>query len=255
MNLIDSHAHLYLDEFGADISVIMERAVKEGVSKIYLPAIDHSVIDQMLALETGYPEICHPMIGVHPCSVKEDFIKELQIAEDWLKKRRFSGIGEVGLDFYWDTTFIDQQYEAFEQQINWGKDLGLPIIIHSRQAGNECLGLIKKHQDGNLKGIFHCFSGDATLGKGIIDSGFLLGIGGVITYKNSGVAESLKEIPLEYMVLETDAPYLTPVPFRGKRNESSYLKYIVQKLAEVKGVSVEEVAAITTANAQKIFGQ
>lgn len=255
MELIDTHAHLYLDEFLGDRAALMQRASEEGVSRIYLPAIDRSEWGNMLSMEEAYPGKCYAMIGLHPCSVKHDFEQELVFLESWLNRRRFAGIGETGLDFYWDKTYVDQQYQAFERQIEWGKTLRLPVIIHSRQSGIECLDLVKKHQDGRLTGIFHCFSGEASLAKGIIDAGFYLGIGGVITYKNAGLAEALKDIPLEYMVLETDAPYLSPVPFRGKRNESSFLKYIVQKLAEVKGVTIEEVASITTANAEKIFGE
>ena len=254
MILIDTHAHLYLEDFRQDISDVIDKARMEGVEKIYLPAIDSACFDSMIALEAAFPGRCHAMIGLHPCSVNADFAGELDSAAGWLKKRAFSGIGEVGLDFYWDKTFIKEQYTAFETQLEWGKDWNLPVIIHSREAGKECLELVKKHQDGRLKGIFHCFSGDAGLATGIIEAGFYLGIGGVVTYKNAGLAEALKDIPLEHMVLETDAPYLSPVPFRGKRNESSYLKYVVQKLAEVKGVTVEEVAELTTANAQKIFG-
>ena len=255
MVLIDTHAHLYLEEFKSDRAAIMQRAAGEGVDKIYLPAIDRDELDNMLSLEQEFPDRCYPMIGLHPCSVKSDFQLELEFMEGLLGNRRFAGIGETGLDFYWDKTYVEQQYQAFETQIGWGKSMQLPVIIHSRQSGDECLELVKKHQDGRLKGIFHCFSGHAALAKGIIDAGFYLGIGGVITYKNAGLAEALKDIPLAHMVLETDAPYLTPVPFRGKRNESSYLKYIVQKLSEVKGVPIEEVAAITTANAEKIFGE
>ncbi len=255
MNVTDTHAHIYLPEFKNDLSSVIHRAAVEGVGKIFMPSIDSSVIEDMLKVEEEYAGTCIAMMGLHPCSVKENYQEELAIAESWLKKRQFSGIGEVGLDFYWDKSFIEQQYQAFETQIHWGIELDLPVIIHSREAGKECLETVMKHQDGRLKGIFHCFSGEESLAKGIIDAGFYLGIGGVLTYKNSGLAGALKDIPLEYMVLETDAPYLTPVPFRGKRNESSYLKYVVEKLAEVKGVKPEEVAEMTSANAQKIFGQ
>jgi TatD DNase family protein len=255
MKLVDTHAHLYLEEFKAEIAAIIERASGEGVGKIYLPAIDRGELDNMYLLEQQFPNICFPMVGLHPCSVKPGFEEELKFMEALLAQRRFAGIGETGLDFYWDKTYVEQQVKAFETQIRWGKLMQLPVIIHSRQSGSECLELVKKHQDGSLSGIFHCFSGDEALAKGIIATGFYLGIGGVITYKNAGLAEALKDISLDYMVLETDAPYLTPVPFRGKRNESSYLKYIVKKLAEIKGVSEEEVAARTTANAEKIFGE
>jgi TatD DNase family protein len=178
----------------------------------------------------------------------------LKVVKDWLSKRKFAAIGEIGLDFYWDKTFVRQQHEAFHQQVEWALHYDLPIVIHSRDSTNECIDVVRQHQKGKLKGIFHCFGGDYESAMRVIDAGFYLGIGGVLTYKNSGLAAVLEKIPLEHMVLETDAPYLTPVPFRGKRNESSYLKYIVEKLALVKGVSVEEVADITSSNAEKIFG-
>jgi TatD DNase family protein len=253
MTLIDTHAHIYLPEFRNDMNSVMERAGTEGVTKVFMPAIDSYVIDDMLKTEADFPEVCFAMMGLHPCSVKDGFKSELDLVLQWLEKRRFAAVGEIGLDFYWDKTHVQEQYTAFETQIRWALEFDLPIVIHSRDSGNECLETVKKFQDGRLKGIFHCFSGQADLAKGIIDAGFYLGIGGVITYKNAGLAEALKEVALDRMVLETDAPYLTPVPFRGKRNESSYLKYVVEKLAMVKEVSVEEVAAVTTANAEKIF--
>jgi TatD DNase family protein len=255
MKLIDTHAHIYLQDFRSDVSAIMERAAGSGVEKIYLPAIDSAHHQEMIEMETAFPGRCLAMMGLHPCSVKADYNEELRLVEEWLEKRPFAAIGEVGLDFYWDKTFIAQQYDAFDRQLQMAKALNLPVIIHSRESGNECLELVKKHQDGKVKGIFHCFSGDASLAKGMVDTGFYLGIGGVVTYKNAGLSEALKDISLEHMVLETDAPYLTPVPFRGKRNESSYLKYIAEKLALIKGVAVEEVAAVTTRNAENIFGQ
>ncbi len=194
------------------------------------------------------------MMGLHPCSVKENYKEELHIVAEWLDKRPFAAVGEIGLDFYWDKTFADQQYHAFKDQMEWALQYNLPIVIHSRNAMQETIETVKSFAERGLRGIFHCFSGNAVDATRIIELGFLLGIGGVVTYKNAGLAEALENISLEHLVLETDAPYLTPVPFRGKRNESSYLQYIAQKLAEVKKVSVEEVAEITTKNAEKIFG-
>ena len=254
MRLIDTHCHLYLKEFAGDIGEIIQRAEKEGVEKFYLPAIDSSVLDDLLALEDQFPDKCIGMIGLHPCSVKDNYKDELRLVEEWLDRRSFAGIGEIGLDFHWDRTFEKQQYEVFHRQIEWALGKDWPIVIHSREAMAESIGVVREHQNGRLKGIFHCFTGDAGSAKEITDAGLYLGIGGVLTYKNSGLAETLKHIDLEYMVLETDAPYLSPIPFRGKRNESSYLTWVVARLAEVKGVTAEEVARVTTANAQKIFG-
>lgn len=252
--VIDTHCHLYTPEFQTDIHDVIERAKKEGVHSFYLPAIDSSTLKPMLDLESAYPGKCHAMIGLHPCSVKEDYEKELQIVEDLLKERDFAGIGETGLDYYWDLTFKEQQIDAFDRQIGWSKEYGLPIIIHSRNSTDDCISLIEKSQNGRLKGIFHCFSGSAEQASRIIGLGFYVGIGGVLTYKNAGLAEVIKDVSPDYIVLETDAPYLSPVPFRGKRNESSYLKYIVQKLAEITRISEEELARVTTQNARKVFG-
>ena len=194
------------------------------------------------------------MMGLHPCYVKENVQLELDHVKAWLDKRPFVAVGEIGLDFYWDKTFEKQQYEAFDTQMQWALDKNIPIVIHTRNAMQETINRVKPFAQKGLKGIFHCFSGSAESAKQVIDLGFYLGIGGVITYKNAGLPEVLAQIDLAHLVLETDAPYLTPVPFRGKRNESSYLSYIVAALAAAKNTSIEEVAAITTANAQKIFG-
>jgi len=254
MTLIDSHCHLYLEDFKEDIDNIMHRAEVQGVKKFYMPAIDSNETTRLLSLEKKFPGKCFSMMGLHPCSVKENYKEELRSVEQWLAKRKFAAVGETGLDFYWDKTFIAEQYEALRMQIEWGIHYDLPIVLHTRNAMQETIDVIKEFVPKGARGIFHCFGGTYEQAKDIIDSGFYLGIGGVITYKNAGLAELMSKIDLQYVVLETDAPYLTPVPFRGKRNESSYLKYIVEKLAEVKNISVEEVAKITTANAEKIFG-
>ena len=253
MTLIDTHCHLYLTDFEADRQQVIDRAVADGVEKMYLPAIDSTEFERLLMLEKAFPGRCIPMMGLHPCSVKGNYEDELRLVKDQLRVRRFAAVGEIGLDFYWDVSFTEQQYDAFRRQVDWAGELKLPVVIHSRNSLDECIGVIKEKQNGELTGIFHCFSGSVEQGRKIIDLGFYLGIGGVVTYKNSGLAEVVKNLPLQSMVLETDAPYLTPAPFRGKRNESSYIKYVAQKLAEVKGVSVEEVAAVTTANAENIF--
>ncbi|MEO6454297.1 MAG: TatD family hydrolase [Ginsengibacter sp.] len=253
MKLIDTHTHLYLEDFTSDIDQIILRAFNEGVDKFYLPSICSKEIDAMLQLENKYPGKCFAMMGLHPTSVKENYKNELMIVNDWLQKRKFAAIGETGLDFFWDKTFTHQQYESFNQQLEWSLQYNLPVVIHTREAMQETIDVVKKFSSKKLRGIFHCFNGNYKNAGDVINAGFLLGIGGLITYKNAGVAETIKEIDLAYIVVETDAPYLSPVPFRGKRNESSYLKYIIKKLAEIKNIEEEEVAAITTANAEKLF--
>jgi len=253
--IIDTHTHLYLNDFAGDIDAVIKRAGDEGVEKFYLPAIDSTETENIFALEKKYPGKCFAMMGLHPCSVKENYKEELEMVYHWLQQRKFAAIGEIGLDLYWDKTFIDQQYESFHRQIEWALQFDLPVVLHTREAVQQSIDVIKEYAGKNLRGIFHCFGGTLRNALDIIGTGFYLGIGGVITYKNSGLAEVIKEIDIKNIVLETDAPYLTPVPFRGKRNESSYLKYVVQKIAEVKNIAVEEVAEITTNNAEKVFGK
>ena len=254
MILIDTHCHLYAEEFKEDADAVIARAKAQGVSKFYLPGIDSTEIAGMLALEQNYPGTCIAMMGLHPCYVKENYRQELEIVKDWLDKRPFAAVGEIGLDYYWDTSFKEQQQESFRLQMDWALEKGMPIVIHTRNAMQETIELVKPYAARGLKGIFHCFSGSNESAVQITQMGFLLGIGGVITYKNAGLGEVLANIELEHLVLETDAPYLTPVPFRGKRNESSYLTYILAKLSEVKQLPEAEIAAITTANAEKLFG-
>lgn len=253
MKLIDTHCHLYAEEFVEDIEIIIKNATLEGVQKFYLPGIDSKSIDAMFTLEKQFPGKCIAMMGLHPCYVKKNYKDELAIVQQWLAKRQFAAIGEIGLDFYWDKNFVQEQYEAFRTQIELAIAYNNPIVIHTRNSMQETINLVKEYVPKGIKGIFHCFSGSNESAKEIIDAGFYLGIGGVLTYKNAGLSEVLLNIDLQHIVLETDAPYLTPVPFRGKRNESSYLKYIVAKLASIKQIPAEEVAAITTANAEKIF--
>lgn len=252
--ITDTHTHLYLPEFKQDINEVIERAAVENITRFYLPNIDSEVVDDMLALEKIFPGKCFPMMGLHPCSVKENYKAELNLVEEWLGKRRFVAIGEIGLDYYWDITFKEQQLEAFQLQIDWALKYNIPIVIHSRNSLKDCIHIVKQKQSGKLRGIFHCFSGNAEEAKKISDLNFLMGIGGVITYKNSSLADVVAGIDLKHLVLETDAPYLTPVPFRGKRNEPSYLKYVVEKIALVKNIPVEEVATVTTQNAKNLFG-
>lgn len=254
MILIDTHSHIYLSEFSSDYDEIIQKAEKEGVKKILLPAIDSSTHSEMLELEKKTKGTCFAMMGLHPCSVKEDFKAELKIAREYLEKRKFVAIGETGLDFYWDKTFTDQQYSSFHEQASWAKEFDIPLVIHSRHSIDECIEVVQQQQDGKLKGVFHCFSGNEEQAKKIIDLGFCMGIGGVVTFKNSGLDKVISIVDLKYVVLETDAPYLAPVPYRGKRNEPAYLKYVVNKISEIKNISTEEVAAATTANAKNLFG-
>jgi TatD DNase family protein len=251
--LIDTHCHLYLPEFGDDRAEMIGRAQKEGVRKFLLPAIDSGTHEQMLELETGYPGACLAMMGVHPCSIRENYKEQLEIAQSYFQKRAFIAVGEIGLDFYWDKTYTDQQYEAFHEQIGWAIQYKIPIVIHSRESIDECIGVVKQYEGKGLRGVFHCFSGDIRQAEAIIALGFNLGIGGVVTFKNSGLDRVMEQVSMEKVVLETDSPYLAPVPFRGKRNESSYLKYVVEKLAVIKGVAEEEIKSVTTRNAMKLF--
>jgi len=255
MIFIDTHCHLYLPEFDTDRNSMLQRARDKGVSKFYLPGIDSTVVESMLKMEADFPEQCFPMMGLHPCSVKENYQEEIDLIEQWLDKRKFVAIGEIGLDFYWDKTFARQQYDAFNIQMSLAMKHHLPIVIHSRDAMQECIKEVQPYAAKGLRGVFHCFGDSIDLANQITSMGFYLGIGGVITYKKSGLAEVLQHVSLEHIVLETDAPYLTPVPFRGKRNESSFISYVAEKIAEVKGITVEKVAAITSENAAKLFGQ
>lgn len=253
MIIIDTHCHLYSEEYQEDIAAVISNAQNEGVQQFYLPNIDSASIDLMLHLEMTYPGICIAMMGLHPCAVKENYKQELNIIEQWMQKRKFAAIGEIGLDFYWDRTFEKQQFDAFRYQIELAIQYHLPIVIHSRASMSACIDVVSEFSGRGLTGIFHCFGGTQEEAEKIIALGFYLGIGGVLTFKKSGLADTLKNIDLKHIVLETDAPYLAPVPKRGKRNESAYLKYIVAALATIKNCSSEEVAEITTTNARLIY--
>jgi len=253
MKLIDTHCHIYSIEFDSDRAAMLSRAEYEGIAKMLMPAIDISTHVQMLGLESEFPGKCLSMMGLHPCSIKENYKAELKIVEEYFQKRSFVAVGETGLDFYWDLTYTKEQYDVFQRQIELALQYDIPVVIHSRNSIDECIGMILKNQRGNLKGVFHCFSGTLEQALRIIDLNFYLGIGGVLTFKKSGLNTVLEQLALNRVVLETDSPYLAPVPFRGKRNECSYIKYVAEKLAEVKNMPVEEIAAITTANAEKLF--
>jgi len=249
----DTHAHIYLGDFDPDRSDMMERCRDNSVKKIFMPNIDHTSIDRMMEVEMKYAGHCISMMGLHPCSVKKDFEKELYQVEQWLSKRKFSAIGEMGTDLYWDKTFWEQQKEAFKVQVGWALKLELPIILHTRESIDETIELLQPYVSSRLTGIFHCFSGTLEQAQKITGMGFFLGIGGVATFKNGGLDAVLPELGIDKIVLETDSPYLAPVPFRGKRNEPSYIPIIAKKISELTKFPVEEVQSITNSNAEKVF--
>lgn len=253
LKMTDTHCHLYSTEFAADIDAVISRALNAGLVYFFMPAIDCTTHEVMLALEDRYPGKCFSMMGLHPCSVKSNYRDELMQVETWLKKRSFAAIGETGLDFYWDKTFVKEQYKALEVQAELAISYELPLILHTRNAMQETIDFIQQYRGSGLRGIFHCFGGTVAQAGQIAEAGFLMGIGGVVTYKKSGLDLVLKEIDLKHIVLETDAPYLSPVPYRGKRNESSYLGLVAQKIAAIKGIGMKELADITNANAKNIF--
>lgn len=253
MAFIDTHTHLYDERLITDDTQIT-RAIEAGVTRMYMPNCDSNTIVGMLYLADKFPDNCLPMMGLHPCYVKDNYKQELDIVKQWLGKRRFYAVGEIGLDYYWDVSWKKQQAEAFEAQIDLALQYNLPIVIHSRESTADCIDIVRRKQNGSLRGIFHCFSGTAGEAHEITALGLRLGIGGVVTYKTSTLPAIIKDISLQHIVLETDAPYLAPVPYRGKRNESSYIPVIAGKIAEIKGISVAEVATITTASANSVFG-
>jgi TatD DNase family protein len=248
--MIDTHAHIYLPEFDKDRPNVIDKAREAGITKILMPAIDSSTHPAMLKSEENYPE-CIPMIGLHPCSVKENYEEELEVIDKYIRQRSFIAIGEIGLDFYWDVSFREQQFDAFHRQIKLAIENNIPIAIHSRNAINECIEVVQQYP--GLRGVFHCFTGDVQQARQIIDCNFMLGIGGVVTFKNAGLDKVIKEIGMNNVILETDAPYLAPVPFRGKRNEPAYTKIVAEKLSDITGTSVEEIEKETTANATRLF--
>ena len=254
MEFIDTHTHLFVDQFNEDRHSVIQKAIDDGVSKMLLPNIDLESIDAMHDLVFEFPKNCFQMMGLHPCSVKDNWESELQVIKENLDKNQYCAVGEIGVDMYWDKSTKENQMKAFAQQIEWAKEKDLPVVIHVREAFEEAFEVVDALNDEKLSGVFHCFTGTAQQAQHIIDYGrFMLGIGGVVTFKNAGVDQIVKDIPLQHLVLETDSPYLAPVPFRGKRNESSYVTYVASKLAEVKGISIDEVAEVTTLNAKQMF--
>lgn len=253
VGFIDTHAHLYDDSFKMDIEHVVESALNNGVSLALMPNCDTATLDNMLRLEKKFPYFFRSMLGLHPTYVKEDFQEQLSKMESMLHEHPFCAIGECGLDYYWDKTFVDQQKEAFQIQINWAKKYDLPIVIHTRDSISEGINMIEKALDKTLKGVFHCFSGNKKEATQIVEMGFYLGIGGISTFKNGGLEDVIESTPLSALILETDAPYLAPTPYRGKRNESAYIPLIAARIAEIKNITVEEVAVVTTENAYKLF--
>jgi TatD DNase family protein len=255
IQLIETHAHIYDEVFDIDRPEMLQRAKEQGIEEIWMPNCNSETIESMMALATEHPHFCKAMIGLHPCYVKEDFEKELAIVEDWLSRETFIAIGEIGMDLYWDKTFVAQQEDAFLYQCRLAKKYNLWIDIHSRDAFDETVRLIEKNADPNLRGIFHCFTGTLADAQRAIDLGFKLGIGGVATFKNGGLDKVLPFVDIGHLVIETDSPYLAPVPYRGKRNEVSYTALVAQRIAELKGMTLEEVAQQTTQNARNLLAR
>lgn len=252
--MIDTHAHIYAEQFNEDIEHVLERAHEHGIEKIVMPNIDHASIEGMMELEEKHSGFCYSTMGLHPCSVNKDFEKELYLVEEWLNKRSFVAIGEMGTDLYWDKTYVDQQVEAFKIQCEWAKQFELPIIIHCRESLDMTINLVEGLKSDKLSGVFHCFNGSVEQAKRIKELGFHIGLGGVSTFKNAGMDKVIPDLDLGHVVLETDAPYLAPVPYRGKRNEPAYVKEIGQKVADYREMSLDQLDEVTTNNALKLFG-
>ena len=252
--LIDTHSHIYSTDFLHDLDEVIQRAYSNDVRKIILPNIDSSSVKNLLNLVDTYPHICIPLMGLHPTSVNHDYQEELQVVEYWVKKRKFYGIGEIGIDLYWDKSFLDEQTHAFRFQLDLARQNKLPVVIHVRDSFDEVYQVINEMNDDNLTGIFHSFSGTVEQARMVVDLGFKIGVNGIVTFKKSGLDDVIRQIDPSHLVIETDSPYLTPAPFRGKRNESSYLVYIAQKIADLHHMTVGDIAKITTENARKLFG-
>jgi len=255
MQFIDTHTHLFSTQFSEDVDAVIERALAQKVEQFYLPNVDKESVKQMYHLADKYPQQCIPMIGLHPCSVKDDYEAQLAMFKAELESgRAFAGIGEMGLDYHWDLTFKQEQHAALRTQIEWAKEYQLPVILHTRESFEDTLSIIAEMNDERLTGVFHCFTGSVEDAEKIAAlGGFYLGIGGVVTFKNGGVDKTVAQLPMEYLVLETDSPYLAPTPHRGTRNESMHIPAIAQKIADVKEISLEKVAEITTQNALQLF--
>jgi len=254
MKLIDTHSHIYSEAFDEDIAEAIQRAKDANVGQIFLPNIDSESIEPMFELVKEYPNFCLPMMGLHPTSVKENYVEELAICEQWLNEEKFIAIGEIGIDLYWDKTYLKEQLFAFEKQLNWAVERKLPAVIHSRDSFSEIFEVLESFKSKKLTGVFHSFTGNLEQANKAIDMGFLLGLNGILTFKNSGLDRVVKEVDTKHLILETDSPYLAPTPKRGKRNESAYVALIAEKLAEIHDLSLAEVTEITSRNAQSLFG-
>jgi TatD DNase family protein len=253
--MIDTHAHIYDAKFNEERTETIQRAAQANITKILMPNCAAETIDAMLECEKNYPNVCIPMMGLHPCYVSDFTVsQELKIVEDWLAKRSFCAVGEIGLDYYWDQTFVAEQKMAFRTQIELALHYKLPIVVHSRESNDDCIAIIKEYTSKGLQGVFHCFSGTAQQAQQLVDVGFYLGIGGVLTYKKSGLSEIITTIPTKHLILETDAPYLAPTPHRGKRNETAFMHHVAQHLADLHQTSLAQIDAITTQNAMQLFG-
>ncbi len=253
MKLTDTHIHLYAGEFTSEFETLMQQGFDKDIRRYVIPNIDAGTVEPMFAICRQYPGICFPALGLHPCSVKQDYVAVLETIYRRFEEQHIVAIGETGIDLYWDKTYVKEQEKAFLTQLHWARDFNLPVIIHSRESTNMLTKILEANRSLDVRGIFHCFSGDLEQAKRITNLGFHLGIGGVLTFKNSGLAQVIEQIDLQYLVLETDAPYLAPAPHRGKRNEPAFLALVAEKLAAVKRVSVEEIAEITSLNAAAIF--
>lgn len=251
---IDTHTHLFSEKFEGEYDEVIQRALDAGVNKLLLPNIDLTTVEKMNTLEKKYPQNCFSMMGLHPSSVEADVSTQLTAVKSELFSRDYVAVGEIGIDLYWDKSLLKEQQHAFEQQVLWAKELGLPIVIHARESFDEIFEIVDKHNDDNLTGVFHCFTGTVEQAQKIIDyGGFKMGLGGVLTFKKAGLDKVVKEIDLQHFVLETDSPYLAPTPNRGKRNESSFIPYIADKLSDIHEISIEEIGKITSKNAEEIF--
>lgn len=254
MNFTDTHTHLYVEEFNDDREAVVRNAIEKGVNRMLLPNIDTASIQDMLDLVAMFPEHCFPMMGLHPTSVDEEFENSLMWVEQQIEyKQNYFGVGEIGIDLYWDTFFREHQIEAFKRQLQLAKKYGIPVSIHTRNAFDLTLRIVKEELNNDLRGVFHCFTGTIDQAQKVIDMGFKLGIGGIVTFKNAGLDQVVASIPLKHLVLETDAPYLSPVPFRGKRNQSAYLTYIADKIANIKSLSLQYIAEVTDNTVDQLF--
>ncbi|EMJ7101051.1 TatD family hydrolase [Vibrio parahaemolyticus] len=251
--MIDTHAHIYASEFDNDRDEVVERALTQGITKILLPNIDLDSIEPMLQTEAAYPEVCHSMMGLHPCYVDSNVDQTLEIIRGWFEKHNFIAVGEIGIDLYWDKTYRAEQEMAFVTQLSWAKEMDLPVVIHTRDSIEETLTLLRQEQDGRLRGVFHCFGGSLEEARAINELGFQLGLGGVSTFKNGGMDQVIPHLDMQWVILETDCPYLAPMPHRGKRNEPAYTSLVAQRVADLRGEEVATIDAITTENAKNLF--